>query len=151
MIQELIFKLNRIYYKRILKSLGKNFIADGICIKGGSNISIGDNVSITKGCILWVGVGTIHIGDYVMIGYHSILIASNHKFEYSGVEIALQGYSIGHIVIGRDVWIGSNVTILPDVHIGDGAVIGAGSVVTCDVLPYSVVAGVPARCIQKRV
>lgn len=52
--------------------------------------------------------------------------------------------------IGNDVWIGSNVLILPGVHIGDGAVIAAGAVVTKDVLPYSIVGGVPAKEIKKR-
>ena len=56
----------------------------------------------------------------------------------------------GDTVIGNDVWIGQNATILPGVHIGDGAIIGLGSVVGCDVEPYSIVAGNPARLIRKR-
>ena len=56
----------------------------------------------------------------------------------------------GDTVIGNDVWIGQNATILPGVHIGDGAIIGLGSVVGCDVEPYSIVAGNPARPIRKR-
>lgn len=54
------------------------------------------------------------------------------------------------VKIGNDVWIGLNVTVLQGCHIGDGAVIAAGSVVTKDVLPYSVVGGVPARIIRMR-
>ena len=54
------------------------------------------------------------------------------------------------IVIGNDVWIGTNVIILPGVHIGDGAVVGANAVVSHDVKPYEVVAGVPARHIRYR-
>lgn len=55
-----------------------------------------------------------------------------------------------HVVIGNDVWIGANTTILNGVHIGDGAIIAAGAVVVKDVPPYTVVGGVPARAIKKR-
>ena len=56
----------------------------------------------------------------------------------------------GDTVVGNDVWIGEKVTILPGVHIGDGAIIGACSVVTKDVEPYTIVGGNPARVIRKR-
>ena len=56
----------------------------------------------------------------------------------------------GDTVVGNDVWIGQNVTILPGVHIGDGAIIGMNSVVASDVEPYTIVAGNPARAIRKR-
>ena len=56
----------------------------------------------------------------------------------------------GDTVIGNDVWIGQNATILPVVHIGDGAIIGLGSIVGQDVEPYTIVAGNPARPIRKR-
>lgn len=57
----------------------------------------------------------------------------------------------GHLVkIGNDVWIGANVLLLPGIFIGDGAIIAAGSVVTKDVAPYSIVGGIPAKEIKKR-
>lgn len=56
----------------------------------------------------------------------------------------------GDTIVGNDVWIGQNVTILPSVNIGDGAIIGMNSVVGSDVLPYSIVAGNPAKKIRKR-
>lgn len=58
--------------------------------------------------------------------------------------------SKGDILIGNDVWIGYRAIILSGVHIGDGAAIGTGAVVTSDVLPYTIVGGVPARPIRKR-
>ena len=56
----------------------------------------------------------------------------------------------GDTIIGNDVWIGQNATILPGVHIGDGAIIGANSVVGGDVAPYNIVVGNPAKVIKKR-
>ena len=56
----------------------------------------------------------------------------------------------GDTIIGSDVWIGQNVTIMPGVKIGDGDIVGANSVVTKDVKPYTIVAGNPARLIRKR-
>jgi virginiamycin A acetyltransferase len=56
----------------------------------------------------------------------------------------------GDTVIGNDVWIGQNAVILPGVHIGDGAIIGANSVVGSDVEPYTIVAGNPAKVLRKR-
>lgn len=56
----------------------------------------------------------------------------------------------GDTVVGNDVWIGQNATILPGVHIGDGAIIGLNSVVTKDIEPYTIVAGNPAKVIRKR-
>ena len=56
----------------------------------------------------------------------------------------------GDTVIGNDVWIGQNAVILPGIHVGDGAIIGAGSVVGSDVEPYTIVAGNPARPVRKR-
>ena len=53
-------------------------------------------------------------------------------------------------IIGNDVWIGSNVLLLPGISIGDGAIIAAGAVVTKDIEPYSIVGGVPAKEIRKR-
>ncbi len=56
----------------------------------------------------------------------------------------------GDTVVGNDVWIGQNATILPGVHIGDGAVVGANSVVGGNIEPYCIVAGNPATIIRKR-
>lgn len=57
---------------------------------------------------------------------------------------------VSYTMVGNDVWIGQNVTLLPGVHIGDGTIIGANSVVAKDVPPYCIVAGNPSRVIRKR-
>ena len=64
--------------------------------------------------------------------------------------INLQGSAYKNIVVEDDVWIGSRVTILPGVKIGKGSVIAAGAIVTKDVLPYSIMGGIPAKIIKMR-
>ena len=67
-----------------------------------------------------------------------------------GAARALRSPLKGNTVIGNDVWIGQNAVILPGVHVGDGAIIGADSVVGSDVEPYTIVVGNPARVLRKR-
>ncbi|TNZ55020.1 acyltransferase, partial [Vibrio parahaemolyticus] len=81
----------------------------------------------------------ITIGENTLIASGSTLISRNHKFSDIDKYIKEQGYQNAPIVIGNDVWIGFNSTILPGVSIGDGAVIAAHSVVTKDVPSYTVV------------
>ena len=76
--------------------------------------------------------------------------SANHVFLDKYSLICDQGHERGDITIGNDVWIAAHVCVLPGVTIGDGAVCGAGAVVTKDVPPYSVVAGVPAKIIKMR-
>lgn len=110
----------------------------------GKNISIGKNVFINSGCH-FQDQGGIEIGDGVLIGHSVVLATINHGVASS--ENRKNYYS--PIKIGNNVWIGSNVTVLPGVTIGEWAVIAAGSVVTKDVLPYTVVGGAPAKVIKK--
>ena len=86
------------------------------------------------------------------MGPDVIIFSRNHNFKEKHKLIHEQGYT-GQctVIIEDDVWIGARVIILPGKIIGKGAVIGAGSVVTKDVAPYSVVAGNPARKISNRI
>ena len=79
-----------------------------------------------------------------------VLRASDHIYDRVDVPIYKQGHTGGYIIIENDVWIGANVVITKDVKVGAHSIIGAGSVVTSDVEPYSVFAGVPAKLIKKR-
>lgn len=94
--------------------------------------------------------GKVTMGDGVRIGAHTVFIASEHIFSRCDVPIYTQGTTKGGIVIGDDVYIGSNVVVLDGVRIGDGVVIAAGAVVNKDVPPFSVVGGVPVRVIKSR-
>lgn len=110
----------------------------------------GDRLIIGKFCQIAAGV------EFIMNGAnHQMNAVSTYPFYIFGSwnqdappisELPLKGDT----VIGNDVWIGQNAVILPGVHIGDGAIIGANSVVGSDVPPYTVVAGNPARKIRKR-
>lgn len=80
-----------------------------------------------------------------------IIIGENHQFSRLDVPMRLQGYQeYPPVYIDDDVWIGARVIILPGITIGKGSILGAGSVVTKDVPPFSIVAGNPARIIRNR-
>ena len=111
----------------------------------GDRVALNDNVMINADC-----GGKITIGNDVLIGPNAVIRAANHRFSDVGQLIAAQGHDVGSIDIGDDVWIGANAVILPNVRIGKGTVIGAGSVVIGDVPDYSVAVGVPARVIRSR-
>lgn len=110
----------------------------------GKNIRIGKNVFLNAGC-KFQDQGGITIGDGALIGHNVVLATLNHDFspEHRG------SMHSGAIVIGKNVWIGSNATILPHVTIGDGAIVAAGAVVTKNVPKNCIVGGVPAKFIKK--
>ena len=111
---------------------------------------IGDKLIIGKFCQIGAGV------EFVMNGAsHQMNAVSTYPFYIFGswdqsVPSKEDLPFKGDTVVGNDVWIGQNSTILPGVHIGDGAIIGLNSVVTRDVPPYTIVAGNPAKAVRKR-
>ena len=114
----------------------------------GGSIRLGKMSSVNPFCILY-GHGGLTIGDRVQIASHTVFIPANHGIA-SRKPIYYQPETREGIIIDSDVWIGTGCRILDGVHIGTGAVIGAGSVVTKSVPPYSIVAGVPARVMKYR-
>lgn len=109
----------------------------------GKNIHIGKHVFINMGC-KFQDQGGIFIGDGALIGHNVVLATLNH---------AMSPHDRGTMIpapihIGKNVWIGSNSTILPGVTIGDGAIVAAGAVVTRDVPENTIVGGVPARIMR---
>ena len=86
-----------------------------------------------------------------MMGSDCVIYSRNHAFDRTDIPMMQQGYQPEKpVVIGNDVWIGGHVILLPGVHIGDGAVIGAGAVVAKSIPPYAVAVGNPARVIKYR-
>lgn len=112
-------------------------------------IIIGSQCHIHEFAVL-LSVGGITIGDNVRVSHHVSLIASSHHFEQVDVPIWQQGLYGRGITIGDDVLIGAGTRVLDGVTIGKGAIVGSGAVVTSDVLPYTIVAGNPARVIRRR-
>ena len=148
------------------KNMGRN-------VKFGRNVTLSYNTTVCSdyiGDFSYINAGTFitknvkSIGKFcsiapgVQIGLnnHPTNWVSSHSFAYSKHymfrkdQISFEGLVTKPSIIGNDVWIGSNVTILAGVNIGHGAIIGANSLVNKDVEPYQIVAGSPAKPLRKR-
>lgn len=109
----------------------------------GKNISIGEDVFINA-CCHFQDHGGVVLGDCCQIGHNVVFATLNH-----GLSPATRKDTCpAPIILGKNVWVGSNATILQGVTIGDNAVVGAGAVVNKDVAANTVVGGVPARFIK---
>jgi acetyltransferase-like isoleucine patch superfamily enzyme len=115
----------------------------------GNKIVIGNNVGIGEFAYLG-GAGGLEIGDECIVGQYLSCHPENHN--HSNLEIAIrhQGVSRKGITIGENCWIGSKVTILDGVNIGNGSIIAAGSVVTKSFPENSIIGGVPAKLLKNR-
>lgn len=129
--------------------------------------SLGDYSVVESFACINNAVGDVQIGDYTRIGLHNTIIgpvrignnvnlaqgitvtALNHNFDDTNKRIDEQGVSTNAVTIEDDVWIGANAVVLPGVTIGTHCVVAAGAVVTKDVPPHSLVAGVPAKVIKQ--
>jgi acetyltransferase-like isoleucine patch superfamily enzyme len=117
----------------------------------GSKVTIGQETHIQANCTLNGYLGSIHIGRYVMIAQGCGFYPYQHKVDDLSQPMCHQKLiSKGDIVIEDDVWLGARAQVMDGVHIGRGAIIGAGAVVTRNVPPYAVAVGVPARVTHKR-
>jgi acetyltransferase-like isoleucine patch superfamily enzyme len=149
-------KLNRLAYddagqiRAVFEELIGAELDDGFSLippfytTGGDNIRIGRNVFINQNCTMY-DLGGIDIGDDVLIGPNVSLITSGHPVEPAERRA---GVTAAPIVIGRNVWIAAGATIIGGVTIGENSVVAAGSVVTHNVPPNSLVGGNPARLIR---
>jgi acetyltransferase-like isoleucine patch superfamily enzyme len=112
-----------------------------------SGIKIGKNSLIGEYSVIR-GQGGVQIGDRVYTSPFTQIIAVNHVFDDPNRPFVEQGITAEGIVIEDDVWLGAGAIITDGVRVGKGAVVAAGAVVTKDVLPHTVVGGVPARPIK---
>lgn len=135
--------------------IGRIRIGRGSWIK--SKFSVGSGSSFGNFCVVR-GSGPLEVGKYSAIGESVRFITSNHDTDRLSMNYLLQGAVVGQrfpaskmgVKVCNDVWIGDGAIVLPGVVIHNGAVVGAGSVVTRDVEAYSIVAGNPARELRKR-
>ncbi|MCB9201630.1 MAG: glycosyltransferase [Flavobacteriales bacterium] len=136
-------------------------------IKPKEKLKVG-KYSFHNGNLIIKGNESVSIGSYCSFGKNISIITSNHDTNYPATQGFLYRYSFksshpgevkfppnkertkGKVIIGNDVWIGDNVTILSGVNIGNGCCIATGSIVTKNVEPYAVVAGIPAKIIKYR-
>lgn len=116
---------------------------------GGGYIEIGKRVYVGTGCCLFGHQG-VEIGDESLLAQNITMTPYSHRFDDLTKSIISQGGHSRKMTIGRDCYIGKSVSIVYSADIGDGSVVGAGSVVVKSVPPYSVAVGVPARVIRKR-
>lgn len=133
-----VFRLR--YVSRSFYMSGKSIVSTDFVI--GKHSFMGANCEIGP---------KVKAGDYVMFAPNVKIIGGDHRYDLAGVPIIFSGRpALKPTIIESDVWIGHSSIIMSGVIIGRGSIIAAGSVVTCDVLPYSIVGGVPAKKIKSR-
>ena len=151
-IPNFLWPLKILLIRKSLKKCGVNFrfgpnsqFNDHRLIEIGNNVFFGDRATIA--CII-----PVKIGNDVMFGPEVMIMGGDHNILEIGKKM-IDSHSGGKnipVSIEDDVWIGARVIILKGVQIKEGAVVGAGSLVTKNVLPYSINAGVPSKCIRCR-
>lgn len=98
----------------------------------------------------WIAPRTV-IGDYAMLAPRVAIVGDDHKWDVPGTPVQFSGRPAQSTTyIGRDVWLGYGVIVMRGLQIGEGAVVGAGSVVTRDIPPYEIWGGVPAKKLRDR-
>lgn len=134
------------FFREAFGALGENpYILEPMSFVTGKNLFIGDNVFINSN-VTFIDAAPIHIGDHTMIAPGCVLTTVDHPI--SARERRGFSCSAAPITIGRDVWLGANVTVFPGITIGDNVVVGANSVVNRDIPSNCVVVGAPARKIR---
>ena len=142
------------FYKKFGK-IGNDTFVDKTTKGFLQNVYIGNNSYVGEGVYFNCLCANVIIGDYVCIANEVLFVTGDHKTNIVGEYIIKNNKTPDDkldidITVEEDVWIGSRAIILKGVTVGKGSIIGAGSVVTKNVPPYSIVCGVPATIIKKR-
>ena len=138
--------LRRCYLKKWLRGLGTSTgVQMGCSFLNGRKITLGSNCVINFGSMLDGRKYEIHVGENVSIGPEATILTLGH--DPQSTDFSDHG---GDVKIGDRAWIAYRAVILPGVTIGEGAVVGAGALVTRDVEPFAIVAGNPAKKIGER-
>ena len=156
-------------------SLGENVLIDEFAMlaiygRGDDEIIIGDGVLIGRRSVVKCRLGSLHIGNNTNVGMDCRIASTSmvtignyclfagkcyiggaqHRHDRRDIPITLQPLHTQGVIIEDDVWLGANVCVNDGVKIGRGAIVGAGAVVTRDIPPYMIAAGVPAKVIKER-
>jgi acetyltransferase-like isoleucine patch superfamily enzyme len=151
-MKSLLRYLYTAYMRRRLSELGRNsFLSPTGIYRFKKQMRVKDNVYVGPRAIISAKEGII-IGNGVIIGPEFMVMGGDHNFRRVGSRIfeVTEGGDNQRIVIEDDVWIGGRVVVLKGLTIGEGAIVGAGTVVTHDITPYAIFAGNPARRIGTR-
>ena len=125
----------------------ENFFEPNVYIGSGENVKIGSHTHINEN----VFIQGAQIGSFVMIAPNVTFLTKGHEFNKIETPMIQQGETEERLsVIEDDVWIGRNVIIMPGIRIGKGSIVAASAVVTKNVLPFTIVGGVPAKVIKSR-
>ena len=144
---KLVKQLRFLCCKRLFRSCGRNVTIESNAVILFHKVDIGDNPGIG----LNARIGSVKIGDNVMMGPDVIILSRNHNYDRINIPLKFQGNAMEEpVIIENDVWIGARVIILPGVHIGKGVIIGAGAVVAKNIPNYSIMVGNPARVVGMR-
>ena len=172
------YAIRRILYRQKLKSLGKNCILDvGLRVTGAKNISIGEytwidaytslnalfgpisigkRIHISPLCVISAGPEGVELQDYVGLSTgchiygHTEMPKDGKRMSGPMIPWRYKAFGHGRVVLEKDSFLGVYCVVLPGVTIGEGAVVGAGSVVTRDIPPWSIAVGAPAKVIGER-
>lgn len=135
-----------------LATIGRGVaLAPNVSITNGERVTIGDGAHIGARCHLWAGntTGQVIIGPKALFGPEVFLTASNYQLT-PGKAIVDQDTDEADVIIGAGTWLGARVMVMAGVSIGDGAVVGAGSIVTRSIPANAIAVGVPARVVAMR-
>lgn len=150
--KRLLLRAERWFQDLKVEALRRQFASCGanvsiqwpVVINGADHLTVGNDVSINAFVHIW-GQGGVTIGDSTLIASHVAITSLTHATDAASFSGSLVSKPVE---IGRNVWIGAHAVILPGIRIGNGAIIGAGAVVTRDVAAGSVVTGVPAAPVR---
>jgi len=138
-------------FKYKFKTTGKDFYIGRYLFIRPNTVSVGNGVYI--GSLTYLSAKYIFIDDYSMLAPNVAIVGGDHNFETIGVPTILNGRGDEdekEVIIEKDVWVGCGAIIMHGVKLGEGSIIGAGSVVTKDIEAYTIVAGNPAKFIKYR-
>lgn len=135
--------------KRRLSEYGKNLGVNGLSIiSRNAVVKVGDNVNFNGMRI--IGWGGVKIGSHFHSGSNVKIMLGSHDYDHGTAIPYGSEMTSRYVVIGDNVWVGQDVTISGNVHIGEGAILAIGSVVVKDVPDFAIVGGNPAKVIKMR-